>query len=81
MRPQWDDEVVDTVGGVVSGQDDGFVLPLVLFGVPIATVFANLDGRRDESGRSSECLGRYLLEQVVSNIGVSSLSVGNRALD
>lgn len=81
MRPQRDDKVVDTVGGVVSGQDDGFVLPLVLFGVPIATVFANLDETRDESDGSSECLGRYLLEQVVSNIGVSSLSVGNRALD
>lgn len=81
MRPQRDDKVVDTIGGVVSGQDNGFVLPLVLFGVPIATVFANLDGRRDEPDESSECFGRYLLEQVVSNIGVSFLSVGNRALD
>lgn len=43
MRPQRDDKVVDTVGGVISGQDDGLVLPLVFFGVTIATVFANLD--------------------------------------
>lgn len=35
-------EVVDSIRGVVSGQDDGFVLPLVFFGVAVATVLTDL---------------------------------------
>lgn len=42
MRPQRDDKVVDAVRGVVGGQDDGLVLPLVLFGVTVTAVFADL---------------------------------------
>lgn len=42
MRPQRYDEVVNAVGGVVGRQDDGLVLPLVVPGVPVAAVFADL---------------------------------------
>lgn len=43
VRPQRNDEVVDAVGGVVRRQDDGLVLPVVLAGVSVRAVFANLN--------------------------------------
>lgn len=42
VRPQRYNEIVDTIRSVVCGQDDGLILPLVVSGVPIATMFANL---------------------------------------
>lgn len=42
MCPQRDDKIVNTVGGVVRSQDDRFVLPLIVAGVSVAAVFANL---------------------------------------
>lgn len=42
MSSQRNDEVVDAIGGIVRGQNDGLVLPLILLGVPIAAVLADL---------------------------------------
>ena len=46
MRPEWDDEVVDAVTGVVSSQDDGPVLPVVLLGALVGAVLAYLASGR-----------------------------------
>lgn len=45
VRSQGNDEIVDAVGGVVRRQNHRLVLPVVLLGVSVAAVFADLRGR------------------------------------
>lgn len=42
MSAQRNDEIVDAVRRIVSGQDDRFVLPLVLLGIAVAAVLTYL---------------------------------------
>lgn len=49
MRTQRDDEIIDPVRGIISGQDDCFILPLILFRVAVAAVFTYLDQKQLES--------------------------------
>ena len=42
MRPERYNKVVDAVGGVICRQNYGFVLPLVVSGISIATMLADL---------------------------------------
>lgn len=57
MRPQGYNEVVDAVRGVVRGQDNRFVLPLVVPRVAIAAVLAHL-------GQLQAAQGFFLLQEV-----------------
>lgn len=61
MSSQRDDKVVDPVGGVVGGEDDGLVLPLVLLGVAVRAVLAHL--------RQLQAAQRLLLLQQVAQRG------------
>lgn len=63
MSSQWYDKVVDPVAGVIGRQNDGLVLPLVLFRVPVSAVLAYLEGKKipDERGRVRECPRRDAL--------------------
>lgn len=42
MCSQWYDKVINPVGGVVCGENDCFVLPLVFLGVSVGAVLAHL---------------------------------------
>lgn len=42
MSSQRNDEVVDAIAGVVRGEYDGFILPIVLLRVSVAAVLADL---------------------------------------
>ena len=43
MSAKWNDKIVDAVWSVISSQNYCFVLPLVFFGVSIATMFTDLE--------------------------------------
>lgn len=42
MSSQRNYEVIDPITSVISCQDNGLVLPIVLFGVPVGTMLAHL---------------------------------------
>jgi len=45
VSSQWNDEIVYAIGGIVRCQNDRLVLPLVLLGISIAAVLADLRKR------------------------------------
>lgn len=45
VRAQRNNEVVDAIRGIVGSQDNGLRLPVVLVGIPIITVLADLGGQ------------------------------------
>lgn len=46
MSSQRNYEVIDPIASVISCQDNGLVLPIVLFGVPVGTMLAHLTIQR-----------------------------------
>lgn len=58
MCSQRYDEIVNTITGVIRGQYNGLVLPIVLFSVSIATVFAYLNKEKcfTETTKSHSCI-------------------------
>lgn len=42
MSSQRNYEVIDPIASVISCQDNGLVLPIILFGVPVGTMLAHL---------------------------------------
>lgn len=61
MGSQRYNEIVNAVRGVVGGQDDGLVLPLVLLGVAVGAVLAHL--------RQLQATQRFLLLEQVAQRG------------
>lgn len=45
MSSQRNYEVIDPITSIISCQDNGLVLPIVLFGVPVGTMLAHLQLR------------------------------------
>lgn len=45
MSSQRNYEVIDPITSVISCQDNGLVLPIVLFGIPVGTMLAHLQLR------------------------------------
>lgn len=42
MRPQWYDEIVNSIGRVISSQNYGLVLPIVVVGIPVGAMLTYL---------------------------------------
>lgn len=79
VRPQGNDEIVDAVGGVVCRQNHRLVLPVVLFGVSVGAVLADLGGAAWEFERQKNYTER--LEKQREGHSISSNQLPAPAAD